>query len=193
MINNELTQHPMTTVEPITTEQQQQVVQRVAELLRQCQLHFNKTFRSIEIRFDLRGRTSGMYVVKSRQQYIRFNPFIFSKYFEDSLASTVTHEVAHYVADVLFGFKNIRPHGKEWQAIMYKLGAEPKVTGDYDLSGIPVKRQHRFTYACDCMTHQLTTTRHNRITQEKARYFCRKCHGTLKHQSAMTDNHAQAL
>lgn len=169
----------MSIIEPITTDQQQLVIERAADLLQQCQLHFGKTFQPIEIRFDLRGRTSGMYVLKQRQRYVRFNPFIFAKYFEDSMATTVPHEIAHYVADRLFGFRNIRPHGKEWQAIMHTLGAEPRVTGNYDLSGIPVKRQRRFTYNCDCMTHQLTTVRHNKITAGKAHYFCRKCDGKL--------------
>jgi len=169
----------MPTIEPITPEQQQQVVDRVADLLCQCQHHFGQAFDAVNTRFDLRGRSSGMYVLKNKQRYLRFNPFIFSKYFDDSLATTVPHEVAHYVSDILFGFKNIRPHGKEWQAIMLTLGVEPKVTGNYDLSGIPLKRQRRFDYACGCMTHQLTTVRHNKIATGKAHYFCQKCNGQL--------------
>lgn len=166
---------PITLITPITEAQQQTVVEHAASILKRCELLFDRPFKTIDIRFDLRGRTSGMYVMKHRQRYLRFNPFIFAKYFEDSLASTVPHEVAHYVADVLFGFKNIQPHGKEWKAIMCKLGAEPKVTGDYDLSGITVKRQRRFHYNCACMEHQLTTVRHNKILRQKAQYFCRKC------------------
>ncbi|NOY71048.1 MAG: metallopeptidase (SprT family) [Gammaproteobacteria bacterium] len=163
------------TIAPITPEQQQQVIERTSELLQQCQHRFGRAFKPIDVRFDLRGRSSGMYVLKHKQRYLRFNPFIFAKYFNDSLATTVPHEVAHYVSDILFGIKNIRPHGKEWQAIMHKLGVEPNVTGNYDLSGIPIKQQHRFSYVCDCMTHQLTTTRHNKIIAGKARYFCQKC------------------
>ena len=167
------------TITPITSNQQQQVTNRVANLLQQCQQHFNQPFKPIEIRFDLRGKTSGMYVVRNKQQYLRFNPLIFSKYFEVSLNNTVPHEVAHYVSHVLFGIKNIRPHGKEWKSIMKMLGAEPQVTGNYDLSGIPVKRQRRFRYVCDCTAHELTTVRHNRILSRKSQYFCRKCKGKL--------------
>ncbi len=171
------------TIAPITSGQQRQVVNHVADLLHQCQQHFGQTFNPIDIRFDLRGRSSGMYVLKQKQRYFRFNAFIFAKYFDDSLATTVPHEVAHYVSDILFGIKNIRPHGKEWQAIMYTLGVEPKVTGNYDLSGIPLKRQRRFAYLCGCMTHQLTTVRHNKIASGKAHYFCQKCNGPLSRQS----------
>ena len=165
----------MLTINPITPKQEQQVVERVADLLLQSAQHFERPFKPIEVRFDLRGRTSGMYVIKNREKYIRFNPYIFSKYFDDSIKSTIPHEVSHYVADQLFGFRNIRPHGKEWQSIMHTLGAVPRVTGNYDLSGIPVKRQKRFTYTCACMTHEITTVRHNRITQNHVRYFCQKC------------------
>jgi SprT protein len=175
----------MTIVAPITSSQQQQVVERVAELLLQCEQQFDQAFKAIEIRFDLTGRASGMYVVKHKQQYFRFNIFILAKYFEDSLATTVPHEVAHYVSDVLFGIKNIRPHGKEWQSIMYTLGVEPRVTGNYDLTGMPVKRQRRFDYVCDCMTHQLTTTRHNKVLKSNARYSCKKCGGALKQPSTV--------
>jgi SprT protein len=183
----------MPIINPITSAQQQQVIVRVTELLQQCHQHFNHAFQPIDIRFDLRGRTSGMYVVKNKQRYLRFNPFIFAKYFADSMASTVAHEVAHYVADVLFGHKNIKPHGKEWQAIMYTLGVEPRVTGNYDLSGIPIKRQRRFHYRCNCMTHELTAVRHNRIVNGTARYFCRQCNGALLQQTVINNSPTQAL
>jgi len=178
----------MSTIKPITQDQQQQVIERVADLLQQCAEYFNRPFKPIEIRFDLRGRTSGMYVVRNTQQYLRFNPFIFSKFFEDSLNNTVPHEVAHYVSHELFGIKNIRPHGKQWKAIMNTLGAEPRVTGNYDLAGIAVKKQRRFDYRCGCMNHQLTTVRHNRVLIGKSQYFCTKCNEELTHQAAINNN-----
>ena len=170
----------MINVEPISTIQQQQVVDRVTELLLQCEQQFACSFKLLPVCFDLTGRTSGMYVLKNRQKYFRFNPFIFAKYFEDGLATTVPHEVAHYVSDILYGIKNIRPHGKEWQSIMQVLGVKPQVTGSYNLDGIPVKRQRRFDYECGCMTHQITTTRHNKILHGKTGYRCQKCDGVLK-------------
>ena len=175
----------MSIVAPITADQQQQVITRVDDLLLQCERKFNQSFQSIDVRFDLTGRTSGMYVVRHRLQYFRFNGYIFAKYFEDGLATTVPHEVAHYVSDVLFGIRNIRPHGKEWQSIMHALGVEPTVTGDYDLTGVPTKRQRRFDYACGCMTHRLSTTRHNKVLAGKACYCCQKCGATLKKKTVL--------
>lgn len=175
----------MSIMEPINLSQQQQITQRVAELLIQCEQSFNHVFKPIEIRFDLSGRTSGMYVVKHKQKYLRFNAFIFAKYFDDALATTVPHEVAHYVSDILFNIKAIRPHGKEWQSIMHSMGVEPKVTSSYDLTDIPVKRQQRFDYACGCMSHQLTATRHNKVLRNAASYSCQKCGEVLKEQALL--------
>lgn len=177
-------------VDPINLAQQQQIIERVTELLFQCEQHFSQALKPvsippIEVRFDLSGRASGMYVVKHRQKYFRFNAFIFAKYFDDGMATTVPHEVAHYVSDILFGIKNIRPHGKQWQSIMRFMGVAPKVTGDYDLTGVPVKRQRRFDYSCACMTHQLTTTRHNKVLKNKASYACQKCGEVLKQQALL--------
>ncbi len=175
----------MSIVDPISLDQQQLVIERVAELLLQCEQKYNRSLKPLEIRFDLSGRSSGMYVIRQKQKYFRFNPFIFAKYFDDALATTVPHEVAHYVSDILFGIKKIQPHGKEWQAIMHSMGVEPRVTGDYDLTGVPVKRQRRFDYVCACMTHQLTTTRHNKILKNKASYSCQKCGEALKEQALL--------
>lgn len=175
----------MSYIEPINLHQQQQVIDRVAELLLQCEKKFARPFKTINIYFDLSGRTSGMYVVRNKQKYLRFNPFIFAKYFEESLATTVPHEVAHYISDVFYDIKHIRPHGKEWRSIMFSLGVEPEVTGNYDLAGVPVKRQRRFDYQCNCMSHQLTTTRHNKVINRKAVYCCQKCGAALTPQASL--------
>ncbi len=55
----------------------------------------------VPVRFELQGRAAGMYRVHKGERVIRYNPYIFSKYFDDSLANTVPHEVAHYITDVL--------------------------------------------------------------------------------------------
>lgn len=170
----------MSFVSPINHLQQQQVVERVNALLKLCEQHYARKFKPIEMHFDLRGRASGMYVLKNRDRYFRFNAFVFAKYFEDCLTTTVPHEVAHYVSDVLYGIKNIRPHGKEWKSIMHFLGVAPQVTGNYDLTGVPIKKQRRFDYACACMTHQLSSTRHNKILKKNINYLCKKCGQSLR-------------
>ncbi len=133
----------------------------------------------IEVRFDLRGSAAGMYRVRRADRCIRYNPWIFARYFEDSLAVTVPHEVAHYVTDCLYGLSRVRPHGTEWQAVMRALGASPRVSARYDLSGLPLRRQRRFAYRCGCSIHQLSACRHNRVQRGEAVYLCRNCRATI--------------
>ena len=39
--------------------------------------------------------------------------------------------------------RRVKPHGVEWKSVMVDLGAEPKATGSYDLTGIPVRQYAR--------------------------------------------------
>jgi SprT protein len=117
-----------------------------------------------------------------QKREIRYNPYIFSKYFEDNFNTTIPHEVAHYISDIVYGLKNIRPHGKEWKKIMQAFGADASVTATYDLSGIPLKKQTYFTYQCDCREHQLSSIRHNKIKEHRYQYFCNVCKQVIQYK-----------
>jgi len=169
-------------IEPIDELQQNQVREQVQKYLRKAAEIFGKTFKPIEVRFDLKGRAAGMYCVKGRERWIRINPWLCNKYFEDSMTSTVPHEVAHYVVNMVYGWRHIRPHGNEWQTLMVAFGAEPNRTGDYSLEGIPVRRQKRYVYKCACMQHQLSTVRHRRAQSGEKEYTCRQCRQVLAQQ-----------
>ncbi len=162
-------------IKPINDGQQQQVRNATSDCLTRAGKIFRIELEPITITFDLTGRSAGMYRVQRGQRTIRYNAYLFAKYFDDNLATTVPHEVAHYVADMLYGFQRIRPHGAEWQEIMCALGVEPRATGQYDLTGIPVRRQQRFSYHCRCSTHRLTASRHYKICRKKAAYLCNHC------------------
>ncbi len=166
-------------IEPIGHEQQQQVRDATSSCLSRAETIFKLKLEPIAIIFDLTGYSAGMYRIQRGKRTIRYNAYLFAKYFDDNLATTVPHEVAHYTADMLYGFQRIQPHGKEWQEIMCALGAEPRATGQYDLTGIPVRRQQRFSYRCRCKTHQLTASRHNKIRHKKTVYLCNHCREEL--------------
>jgi len=166
-------------VKPIGQSRQQQVVAATRACIQRAEQLFERDFQLPHIRFDLSGRIAGMYRVCRQQHEIRYNPYLFGKYFDDNLANTVPHEVAHYLVAELYGWRNIRPHGAQWKAIMHRLGAAPLVTCRYDLSDIPQRRQRRFDYVCDCATHRLTTVRHNRVQYGQEKYLCRQCRQPL--------------
>jgi SprT protein len=167
-------------IEPINHRQQYQVRTSTDDAIVRAGDLFDRKFPLIPVHFDLKGRAAGMYKVHNDDRVIRYNPYIFAKYFDDNLATTVPHEVAHYVVDRLFGAARVRPHGNEWKQVMLALGAEPCVTGHYDLSGIPVRKQKRHRYQCDCAVHQISSARHNKILQGSAHYFCRKCKSPIE-------------
>lgn len=162
-------------IQPITRLQQDAVTEETTRYILRAAEHFDTPFKPIPVLFDLRGRAAGMYRVKANQKVIRYNPFIFAKYFTDNFNETIPHEVAHYVTDELYGLRRIRPHGNEWKDVMQFFGVAANRTATYDLSGIP-RRQHKtFTYHCSCQSYELTSRRHNKIMQNAGHYLCRAC------------------
>ncbi|MBT8120091.1 MAG: SprT-like domain-containing protein [Gammaproteobacteria bacterium] len=186
-------EHPSSYIAPLPADKQQIVIDETRSYIKQAVDHFNIKDKTVDIRFDLKGRSAGMYRVRSKQslifsrqqRVIRYNPYIFSKYFDDNFATTIPHEVAHYVTDIIYGLKNIKPHGKEWRVVMDAFGADASVTANYDLAGIPMKRQAVFTYQCACRVHRLSTTRHNKIKKRRYQYTCNFCKQVLleKHET----------
>ncbi|MDH5473190.1 MAG: SprT-like domain-containing protein [Gammaproteobacteria bacterium] len=165
----------MKLLSPISSKQQMQVLEKTESYIQMAAAIFKRTIVSIPVYFDLKGRAAGMYISEHKHHYIRYNPYIFAKYFDDNLLTTVPHEVAHYISDVIYGLNHIKPHGAEWKNIMHLFGAEPNITSDYDLTGIPVRKLQRFEYQCGCTTHQLSAIRHNKIMRGKMSYRCRYC------------------
>lgn len=167
------------TIDPIDHRREQQVRLKTGEFIRQASRMYQHQFPMIPVLFDLSGRAAGMYKVHNKKRIIRYNPYLFAKYFDDNFTTTVPHEVAHYVVDMLYGCSRVKPHGVEWQQVMLSLGAEPRATGSYDLSGIPIRRQQRHIYQCACTLHRISTVRHNKILRGQANYYCRNCNSAL--------------
>lgn len=163
----------------LSDTQRATVVRATLACLARAEAIFQRAFPAIPVRFDLRGRAAGMYRVRRGARQIRYNPHIFARFFADGLAETVPHEVAHYVTDVLHGLHRVRPHGPEWRAVAQALGATPRASGRYDLSGIPLRRRTLFDYRCACMSHQLGAHRHGRAQRGETGYVCRRCGAPL--------------
>ena len=169
----------MSIIEPIDAAQQAVVVNSTYHYIALAAELFGRPFQTIAVNFKLTGRAAGMYHVNRHERYIRYNPYLFAKYFDDNLQQTVPHEVAHYVADMLYGIKNIRAHGKEWKRVMRTFGVEAQTYCSYDLQGIPQRQQRRFMYACRCRDYQLTTRRHNMILRGQRTYQCPECRARI--------------
>lgn len=166
-------------IQPISPAQQQQVINESNHFLKTAGDYYNRRFPEIPVLFDLTGKAAGMYRVKAGQRVIRYNPFIFSKYYDDNFNETIPHEVAHYVTDVLFGLRKIRPHGSEWKSVMQVFGVAANRTASYDLANLPVRKFKKYVYNCGCQNYELTSRRHNKILRGTGHYLCRDCGGKL--------------
>jgi len=165
---------------PIDREQRQQVVVETDRFVRAASEYYEREFPRIAVQFDLKGHTAGMFRYDGKRSVIRYNPWIFAKYFEESLRDTVPHEVAHYIVHELHPYRRVKPHGRQWQRVMDLFGADPGVTSDLDLSDVPQRRQRTHPYRCNCPDlHDVSTTRHNRILRGKGRYYCLTCEAEL--------------
>ncbi len=158
----------------LTKEQRQQVILLTDEAIDFATKQLNHPFPKVNVKFDLIGKAAGMYVNKYNEKNIRYNPFIFAKYFSENIESTIPHEVAHYLVDCVYGMKNTKPHGKEWKAVMRMFKADASVYCNFDISDLPQRQYKTIQYQCRCRIHALTKIRHNRI-KKGYRYHCRFC------------------
>lgn len=163
----------------LTQQQQDEVIEYTELKIAHAATILKKSYPNIPIKFDLTGRTIGMYKSWQAGQVIRYNPTIFAKYFSDNLKNTVPHEVAHYIVDKHYGRQATRPHGREWLSLVIALGGDGKRTAQYDLSGVAVRRYSTVRYTCNCQVHELGIRRHNKVTRGLATYACRQCAGQL--------------
>jgi len=163
-------------IEPISHSQQQYVKDRTVHYIQRASTIYGRAFDIIPVSFKLKGRSAGMYRVKDNERLIRYNPYIFAKYFDDNIAETVPHEVAHYITEQLYGVGRVRPHGREWSEIIRALGVKPnRASHQYNMNDIPVKVYKRIAYACRCTTHRVTLRRHTQMKNGIAKFICRRC------------------
>jgi SprT protein len=178
----------MTVTETINTKQRQQVIELTQVYIKRARQIFNREFDFIPVSFNLTGRAAGMYKVSGDSGLIRYNPFIFARYFDQNIATTIPHEVAHYVTDKMYGksrgfvfrSRRIKPHGQEWKEVMHAFGADASRTFNLNLEGLPVRKYRYFSYDCECDQHQLSSRRHNRVLRNQRKYYCQKCAGELR-------------
>ena len=162
-------------IEPIVESRQEQVIEETAHFIRSASDYYGRKIKEIPVLFDLTGKSAGMYRVKAGQRVIRYNPYVFAKYFDDNFNETIPHEVAHYVTDILYGLRKIRPHGNEWKSVMNVFGVTANRTANYDLTGTPVRNFKTFVYHCGCQNFELTSRRHNKVLKGTGHYMCRDC------------------
>lgn len=154
---------------------------RVTECLELASTHFCRVFPEIPVRFDLTGRTGGMYryridkhTGKLKDQEFRFNRVLAKENLQEYLDQICAHEVAHYITRNVWG-PSPSPHGPEWQGVMrdvFKL--DPSRCHRMDTSRA-VKNSFIYKCACKGENHLLSTKKHNQVQRRSAIFKCKRC------------------
>ena len=148
-----------------------------------------------EMDYTLRGMTNGLLqysqhigettgkVYKCMNFKIRWNVEVAQHNLDSFVTETVPHEIAHYI-DVLI--RKTSKHDKHWRRICLMLGGSGTTCTSYDRSMLEnrgkVRQQKRWAYECDCMTHNISTVRHNRVQRGTQEYTCRHCNQIIKYK-----------
>jgi SprT protein len=82
-----------------------------------------------------------------------------------------------FLAFWLFG--KVRPHGKEWQNLMFKLfSLKGQTYHQMDVTKVKGKSFH-YQCQCQCGPIELGIRRHNKVIDGKKNYVCKKCRSPL--------------
>ena len=168
-------------IEPIGEAQRARVREETERFICQAEVLLGREFDRVPVVFDLRGTAAGMFKAQGNHRVIRYNPWIFAKYFTENLRDTVPHEVAHYIVHEVHDLRRVKPHGAEWRALMRTFDADPEATFKLDLAGIPRRRQRTHPYHCQCRPPPVSSTRPNRAMAGKGTYCCRYCRAPLRY------------
>jgi len=146
---------------------------RVEACYQQAESFFKHSFIRPQVSFRLRGQKAGC--AHLQENRLRFNEALYRANQDDFLRQTVAHEVAHLVTYQRFG-GSVRPHGKEWQAIMRGVFLlEPHRCHTYKVTG---KARQGFIYRCACRNLVFSARRHA-LVQKGRLYRCLLCGQTL--------------
>jgi SprT protein len=153
----------------VTNADTDAIVQCVSALYQVAETSLRRTFPRPALSFRRSGKHAGTAYLQ--QNRLNFHPLLFSHNKEAYFNDVIPHEISHLLVYQLYG--RVKPHGKEWQAIMEQVfKREAKTTHQFDLTPLNIKS---FNYTCGCSTIALSVRRHNKVTRGQQLYRCRKC------------------
>ncbi|SBS33930.1 Protein SprT [Marinomonas spartinae] len=158
------------------------IQRKVADCIDRANQFFGTEFKIPNVNLRQKGRAAG--TAHLHKNEVRFNAYMYQQNPQDFLDTVVPHEVAHIIVFQIYG-NDVRPHGREWQAVMNKVyGLPPQRTHNFDVP--PPK--HSYYYQCQCQTHTFTKQRHNRA-QKGTEYICKQCRTKLYFIDALSNRY----
>ncbi|MCG9713867.1 SprT family zinc-dependent metalloprotease [Shewanella insulae] len=154
-------------------EHQRLILDAVESCYQAAERQLKRSFPRPEVNFKLRGKSAGTAHLQLNK--LRFNPVLLEENLEEFIHQVVPHEICHLLAYRLYG--RVKPHGKEWQALMVKLyDLTPCTTHSLNTDSVAGQT---FDYRCRCGVVPLSIRRHNKVQRQQTQYRCRRCKETL--------------
>jgi SprT protein len=148
--------------------------QRRLELIERASERWDVDLSGVPIVFNLRGRAAGMVQIRPPEPHVlRINRDLFERFPDEIIDDTLGHEMAHVVVLLKWG-RQTRPHGREWQAVMWSFDQEPKRCHQMETT----KARQTKTHPAECGCGQITevgVVRAKRIRTGAKSYRCTRC------------------
>ena len=176
------------TQEPLTRDRIQELITGIhPELKALAEAKLEATFLEFEqkldrklsrpeVTFDLKGRTAG-YAFHNPLR-VQLNAGLYKANKEDFLERTVPHEVAHIVQFEVY--PHSKPHGYEWQNLMYLIGLEPTRCHQYETT--PARKHVKWSVTCTTCgrVYKVGSAVLRRLTSGQRKYYCTVCNTQLQ-------------
>ncbi|NRA71378.1 MAG: SprT family zinc-dependent metalloprotease [Gammaproteobacteria bacterium] len=157
---------------PLLVSNKQRLLTRVEECYQLAEQQLACVLPRPIVLFNQRGKIAGSALLQ--RNTLRFHPQIYQQNLSHFLQHVVAHEIAHLIVWQKFG--RVRPHGKEWQAMMISVfSLPPERTHQYDTDNIGIRT---IQYQCKCTILSFSVKRHNNVLKGTT-YLCRRCRGQL--------------
>ena len=155
------------------TQFEYQLIQKSQTLITLAEQHFSRVFPMPSIEVSMRGKAAGKALLQLNE--IKLNKVLAQENPQTFIDEVLPHELAHLITHQVFG--RVRPHGKEWQYVMYKVfNLMPSRTHTMDVKSVQGKT---YEYRCACSHIPLSIRRHNKVIRGESFYSCKKCRQEL--------------
>lgn len=90
------------------------------------------------------------------------------------MRDTLIHEVAHAIV-AMQNTVRVKPHGREWKAVMRKLGGNPSATAATGLLNEYRLAKAKYVVKCGCTEHSVGKKRYEKVKGGYTGLKCNKC------------------
>ena len=145
----------------------------ITDELARCEASFPHLTFNYKTQYFAKNNTKVIAFFSPRKNKLAFNHKFISSAKKKFLREIARHEIGHLITAKLHPEPHVTTHGKEWRAVMHKLGSvKPRATMDFS------EKSETFTthyvMKCDCKEHMFTKNKRTRLRRGTT-YKCDNC------------------